>query len=62
MLLSNPDYGLILWGNLNIKKVQHVQCREGRVFTNDFNYEISSHNILKQQKWQYVEKHFNLNF
>ena len=43
MLLSNPDYGLGLWGNLNIKKVQHVQCRKARVFTNYFHYEISSH-------------------
>ena len=61
MLLSNPDYGLSLWVNLNITKVPHVQCREARVFTKDFNYEISSHHILKQQyKWQYVEKHFNL--
>ena len=53
------DYGLSVWGNtsdLNIKKVQRLQSRAARVLTNNFNYEISSHNILKQQKWQNVEK------
>ena len=53
------DYGFSVWGNtsdLNIKKVQRLQSRAAPVLTNNFNYEISSHNILKQQKWQNVEK------
>ena len=48
------DYGLTIWGhtaNGNVMKIQHFQNRSAKIYTQYFNYDISSATLIHNLRW-----------
>ena len=57
------DYALSIWGHTtasNIVRVQRLQNRAARIVANNFNYEVSSSQIVHQLQWQNVSERRDL--
>ena len=60
MTLIQPDFGycISLWGNCssgNINKIQKLQNRAARIVSNEFNWNISSSELIEQLKWMNIK-------
>ena len=61
LIQSHLDYCLTVWGNClsqDRHKIQQLQNRAARVFTNNFDRNVSSHTIRKQLNWMSVSDRF----
>ena len=57
LVQSHMDYGLTVWGNCgstNMDKVQKMQNRASRIFSNNFRRNIPSSVILNKLDWMTV--------
>ena len=57
LVQSHMDYGLAIWGNCgstNMDKVQKMQNRASRIFSNNFRRNIPSSVILNKLDWMTV--------
>ena len=56
---STVDYYLTAWGftsNKNLTRLQKFQNRAARIITNNFNWDTSGVNIVKDLVWLYIKK------